>query len=223
VPDSRPPSFDVCAKTRSAAAPYISGAASERIASLISSRRISLPRKGCRVDLRIVLFEAYSAFARVAACTLALSPIRDTLIEGFSHFVTSMSAPMLPAGAVAGWGLHPLESAAFPRRTPRTDIGQRERFHSQRRTHRISRFYWQRRYGMFIEVPNSYRTWIKASAGASNTSRDTFALQSISPTSREVAATFLPHLALGMQDYFSGDPIARSETPLAFRTQADRL
>ena len=33
------------------------GAASERIVSLISSRRISLPRKGCRVDLRIVLFE----------------------------------------------------------------------------------------------------------------------------------------------------------------------
>src|SRR5260370_10642124 len=31
------------------------GTASERIASLISSRRISLPRKGCRVDLRIVL------------------------------------------------------------------------------------------------------------------------------------------------------------------------
>ena len=61
------------------------GAASERIASLMSSRRISLPRKGCGVDLRIVLFEACSAFTRVAACTLALSPIRDTLIEGFSH------------------------------------------------------------------------------------------------------------------------------------------
>ena len=85
------------------------GAASERIVSLISSRRISLPRKGCRVDLRIVLFEACSAFTRVAACTLALSPIRDTLIEGFSHFVTSMTALMLPAGAVAGWDLHPLE------------------------------------------------------------------------------------------------------------------
>jgi hypothetical protein len=25
---------------------------------------------------------------------------------------------LLPAGAVAGWDLHPLESAAFPRRTP---------------------------------------------------------------------------------------------------------
>src|SRR5229473_2946681 len=73
-------------------------AASERIASLISSRRISLPRKGCRVDLRIVLFEACSAFTRVAACTLALSPIRDTIIEGFSHFVTSMTAPI-----ASGW------------------------------------------------------------------------------------------------------------------------
>ena len=40
-----------------------------------------------RVDPRIVLFEDCSAFTRVAACTLALSPIRDTLIEGFSHFV----------------------------------------------------------------------------------------------------------------------------------------
>src|SRR5713101_4591941 len=73
-------------------------AASERIASLISSRRISLPRKGCRVDLRIVLFEACSAFTRVTACILALSPICDTLIEGFSHFVTSMTAPI-----ASGW------------------------------------------------------------------------------------------------------------------------
>jgi hypothetical protein len=29
---------------------------------------------------------------------------------------------LLPAGAVAGWGLHPLESAAFPRRTPQAAI-----------------------------------------------------------------------------------------------------
>jgi hypothetical protein len=39
-----------------------------RITSLISSRRISLPRNGSRVGLRIVLFEACSAFTRVAAC-----------------------------------------------------------------------------------------------------------------------------------------------------------
>ena len=37
------------------------GAASGRITSLISSRRSSLPREGCRVGLRIVLFEACSA------------------------------------------------------------------------------------------------------------------------------------------------------------------
>ena len=33
-----------------------------------------------------------------------------------------MTAPMLPAGAVAGWSLHPLESAAFARRTPSTQV-----------------------------------------------------------------------------------------------------
>src|ERR1700757_3669206 len=54
-----------------------------------SPSRISLPRKGHRVGLRIVLFEACSAFTRVTACTLALSPIRDTHSEGFSYFVTS--------------------------------------------------------------------------------------------------------------------------------------
>jgi hypothetical protein len=29
---------------------------------------------------------------------------------------------LLPAGAIAGWDLHPLESAAFARRTPNSDI-----------------------------------------------------------------------------------------------------
>jgi len=70
--------------------------------SLISPRRISLPRKGHRVGLHIDLFEACSAFTRVAACTLARSPIRDPLIEGFSHFVTSMTAPI-----ASGWSESP--------------------------------------------------------------------------------------------------------------------
>src|SRR5882724_10085641 len=74
------------------------GAAAGRTASLISPSRVSLPRKGRRVGLRIVLFEACSAFTRVAACTLALSPIRDTHSEGFSHFVTSIAAPV-----ASGW------------------------------------------------------------------------------------------------------------------------
>ena len=39
-----------------------------------SLSRISLPRYGSRVCLRIVLSEACSAFTRVTACTLALSP-----------------------------------------------------------------------------------------------------------------------------------------------------
>src|ERR1700719_4239175 len=91
--------------------------------SLISPSRGSLPRKGHRVGLHSVLFEACSAFPRVAACTLARSP----------YFVTRYPKPsdissppcllrLLPAGAVAGWDLHPLESAAFSRRTPGSDI-----------------------------------------------------------------------------------------------------
>src|SRR5229473_1671154 len=64
-----------------------------------------------------VLFEDCSAFSRVAACTLALSPICDTLIEGFSHFVTSMTAPIasgwsgLPGGACTHWKAPPLHGA----------------------------------------------------------------------------------------------------------------
>src|ERR1700730_1036843 len=92
--------------------------------SLISPGRISLPRKGCRVGLHIVLFEACSAFTRVAACTLARSPIRDPLPEGFRHLPPCLIR-LLPAGAVAGWGLHPLESAALSRRTPKADSHQR--------------------------------------------------------------------------------------------------
>ena len=87
-----------------------------------SPSRISLPRKGCRVGLRIVLFEACSAFTRVTACTLALSPIRDTLTEGFSHFVSSMTAPVASGWSGCRVGLAPTGKAppfhgAHPSRT----------------------------------------------------------------------------------------------------------
>ena len=75
--------------------------------SLVSPCYFSLPRYGSRVGLHIDLFEACSAFTRVAACTLALSPIRDTLIEGFSHFVTSMTAPIASGWSGCRVGLAP--------------------------------------------------------------------------------------------------------------------
>src|SRR6267378_2523620 len=57
------------------------------------------------------------ALTRVAACTLARSPYFVTRYPK----VSDISSPpcllrLLPAGAVAGWGLHPLESAALSRR-----------------------------------------------------------------------------------------------------------
>jgi hypothetical protein len=75
------------------------------------SSDISLPRYGSQVGLRIVLFEACSAFTRVTACTLALSP----------YFVTRFTRRLQPlrylhdcSGCfrrerIAGWDLHPLE------------------------------------------------------------------------------------------------------------------
>jgi hypothetical protein len=69
--------------------------------------RISLPRKGVRVGLRIVLFEDCSAFTRVTACTLAESPNVTSYTEGFSHFVTSMTAPIASGWSGCRVGLSP--------------------------------------------------------------------------------------------------------------------
>src|SRR5271165_6844833 len=94
--------------------PRCSGWASS---SLVSPSRVSLPRKGRRVGLHIVLFGACSAFTRVAACTLARSPVRDPHSEGFSHFVTSMTAPVasgwsdLPVGICTHWKAPPYHGA----------------------------------------------------------------------------------------------------------------
>src|SRR3954468_10453522 len=95
--------------------PRCSGWASS---SLISPDRISLPRYGGRVGLHIDLFGACSAFTRVAACTLAQSPI-VTANRGLqpSRYLHDCS-DCFRLERIAGWGLHPLESAAFARRTP---------------------------------------------------------------------------------------------------------
>jgi hypothetical protein len=58
-----------------------------------------------------------SSFSKIARRSLTLRPvhsrrppIRDPLSEGFSHIVTSMTAPVASGWSdLAGWGLHPLE------------------------------------------------------------------------------------------------------------------
>ena len=91
-----------------------------------SPSRVSLPRKGCRVGLRIVLFEACSAFTRVTACTLALSPIRDTHSEGFSYFVTSIAAPVASGWSGCRVGLAPTGKRRLV--TAHTHRGHRPQF-----------------------------------------------------------------------------------------------
>jgi hypothetical protein len=87
-----------------------------------SPSRFSLLRKGCRIGLHIVLFEACSAFTHVAAWTLARSPIRDPLTEGFSHFVASMTAPVASGWSGCRVGLAPTGKRRLSRRTPIRDI-----------------------------------------------------------------------------------------------------
>jgi hypothetical protein len=53
--------------------------------------------------------------------TRAVTVYRDTLSEGFSHFVTSTTAPVASGWSDCRVDLHPLESAAFPRRTGKAD------------------------------------------------------------------------------------------------------
>src|ERR1700724_744736 len=77
------------------------------------------------------------ALTRVAACTLARSPIRDPLPEGFRHFVASMPAPVAsgwsesPGGACTHWkappchGAHPTPTLAARVRGVRYLIRQR--------------------------------------------------------------------------------------------------
>ena len=74
-----------------------------------SPTRISLPRSHCRVGLHIVLFEVCSAFTHVAAYTLARSPIRGRYPKASDTSSPPCLLRLLPAGAVAGRGLHPLE------------------------------------------------------------------------------------------------------------------
>ena len=83
-------------------------------------RRISLPRKGRQVGLHIVCFEACSAFTRVTACTLALSPYFVTRftrrLQPFRYLHDCSGCfrlERLPGGTCTHW-----KSAALSRRTP---------------------------------------------------------------------------------------------------------
>src|SRR5580693_1477783 len=89
--------------------------------SLISPSRNSLPRKGCRVGLHIVLFEDCSAFTRVAARTLAPSPICDLLHRRLQpscylhDFSGCFRLERLPGGARTHWKAPPCHGAHVKR------------------------------------------------------------------------------------------------------------
>ena len=73
-----------------------------------------------------------SSFSRLARRSLALRPAHSRshlyvtcYTEGFSHFVSSMTAPVASGWSGCRVGLAPLESAAFSRRTREADTADR--------------------------------------------------------------------------------------------------
>src|SRR6266852_3015905 len=74
---------------------------------------------------RVVGSACTSSFSGLARRSLALRPAHSRGHQFVTRYpkASDISSPpcllrLLPAGAVAGWGLHPLESAALSRRTP---------------------------------------------------------------------------------------------------------
>src|SRR5215472_10182716 len=91
---------------------------------LLSSPLISASRKGCSGRPAHCLFRGLlSVHSRYGLHTRAATLYRGPHSEGFNCFVTSTVAPVASGWSIfAGRGSHPLESAAFPRRTPVSDI-----------------------------------------------------------------------------------------------------
>ena len=69
------------------------------VGSLPRGRRPSLNLR--QVGFRIALFEAYSAFTHVAACTFAKSPARPSTPKASSFSLPPTTLRLLPAGATS--------------------------------------------------------------------------------------------------------------------------
>src|SRR5258707_3271135 len=98
------------------------GAAAGRLFSLGNPAVSAFPE-------RVIGSACASSFSRLARRSLALRPAHSRCHQ-FVTRIPKASASSLPpwllrlllAGAVAGWDLHPLESAALSRRTPPADF-----------------------------------------------------------------------------------------------------
>ena len=90
------------------------------LASPPSTGSLQPPPRASRVaTISLRSHAAAHALVEPSGARLALFPADSSLpcLEGRSTSTSTFSA-----GAVAGWALHPLESAAFARRTPTEDI-----------------------------------------------------------------------------------------------------
>jgi hypothetical protein len=60
--------------------------------------------------------------SRYGLHTRGVTKVVTLYTKGFDYFVTSIAAPVASGWSIAGWDSHPLEDAAFPRRTRYLEI-----------------------------------------------------------------------------------------------------
>ena len=103
--------------------------------ALLSHQKNNRSTIEINVDKKCPIQGLLGVHSRYGLHTRAVTVYRDMLSEGFSHFVTSMTAPVASGWSdLAGWGLHPLESAALSRRTQKAVLGRRRRLRYERRS-----------------------------------------------------------------------------------------
>jgi hypothetical protein len=111
------------------------GAVSGRTVSLIHPAVSAFPE-------RVVGSACALSFSRLARRSLTLRPAHSRCHQFVTRYpkASASSLPpwllrLLPAGAFAGWALHPLESAALSRRTPFAEVRLRVLDHDISRRH----------------------------------------------------------------------------------------
>jgi len=97
------------------------GAASGRIVSLSNPAVSAFPERVVRSACALSFFEVFSAFTRLRPAHSRCHQFVTRIPKVSASSLPPWLLRMLPAGAFAGWDLHPLESASLSRRTPRPD------------------------------------------------------------------------------------------------------
>jgi hypothetical protein len=108
------------------------GAAAGRILRSFSQPYQPSPKGSSGRPTHLTFRGLLGVHSRYGLHTRAVTVDRDTLTEGFSHFVTSMTAPVASGWSDCRVGLTPTGKRRLPRRTPTASFRDRRLMHCER-------------------------------------------------------------------------------------------